>query len=51
MRTLQNALWELGGAPLEHRTDRISTAVNNTSEAREFTMRWITNNIHPNSDI
>ncbi|HZU25566.1 MAG TPA: IS21 family transposase [Bryobacteraceae bacterium] len=37
---LQNALWELGGAPLEHRTDRMSTAVNNTSEAREFTVRY-----------
>ncbi|HET7872686.1 MAG TPA: IS21 family transposase [Terriglobales bacterium] len=37
---LQNALWELGGAPLEHRTDRMSTAVNNTSEEREFTVRY-----------
>jgi hypothetical protein len=37
---LQNALWELGGAPLEHRTDRMSTAVNNTSETREFTVRY-----------
>lgn len=37
---LQNALWELGGAPLEHRTDRMSTAVNNTSEEREFTGRY-----------
>jgi hypothetical protein len=37
---LQNALWELGGVPLEHRTDRMSTAVNNTSEAREFTVRY-----------
>jgi hypothetical protein len=37
---LQNALWELGGAPLEHRTDRMSTAVNNTSEGREFTLRY-----------
>ncbi len=26
--------------PLEHRTDRISTAVNNISEAREFTVRY-----------
>src|SRR5271156_4912624 len=26
---LQNALWELGGVPLRHRTDRMSTAVNN----------------------
>jgi len=37
---LQNALWELGGAPLEHRTDRMSTAVNNTSQEREFTSRY-----------
>jgi hypothetical protein len=37
---LQNALWELGGAPLEHRTDRMSTAVNNTGEEREFTGRY-----------
>lgn len=37
---LQNALWELGGAPLEHRTDRMSTAVNNTSDEREFTVRY-----------
>ena len=29
---LQNALWELGGAPPEHRTDRLSTAVNNMSQ-------------------
>ena len=37
---LQNALWELGGVPLEHRTDRLSTAVNNVSEEREFTARY-----------
>jgi hypothetical protein len=37
---LQNALWELGGAPLEHRTDRMSTAVNNTRQQREFTVRY-----------
>ena len=37
---LQNALWELGGVPLEHRTDRMSTAVNNMSEAHEFTARY-----------
>jgi Mu transposase, C-terminal domain len=37
---LQNALWELGGVPLSHRTDRMSTAVNNTSEAKEFTARY-----------
>ena len=37
---LQNALWELGGAPSEHRTDRLSTAVNNMSNAKEFTSRY-----------
>lgn len=37
---LQNALWELGAAPLEHRTDRMSLAVNNTSDEREFTTRY-----------
>jgi hypothetical protein len=37
---LQNALWELGGVPLEHRTDRLSTAVNNMSEEQEFTTRY-----------
>jgi len=37
---LQNALWNLGGVPLEHRTDRLSTAVNNMSEEKEFTARY-----------
>jgi hypothetical protein len=37
---LQNALWELGGVPLEHRTDRLSTAVNNMSDEKEFTSRY-----------
>lgn len=37
---LQEALWALGGVPLEHQTDRMSTAVNNTSEQREFTSRY-----------
>jgi hypothetical protein len=37
---LQNALCELGGSPLEHQTDRMSTAVNNMSEEREFTARY-----------
>ena len=37
---LQNALWELGGVPLEHRTDRMSLAVNNGSDEREFTARY-----------
>lgn len=37
---LQNALWELGGAPGEHRTDRLSPAVNNMDEEKEFTSRY-----------
>ena len=37
---LQKALWELGGVPLEHRTDRLSTAVNNMSNEKEFTTRY-----------
>jgi len=37
---LQNALWELGGVPLEHRTDRLSAAVNNLIDTREFTRAY-----------
>jgi hypothetical protein len=37
---LQNALWELGGVPMQHQTDRMSTAVNNMSDEREFTARY-----------
>ena len=37
---LQNALWELGGVPLEHRTDRMSAAVNNLSDAKDFTRAY-----------
>jgi Mu transposase, C-terminal domain len=37
---LQNALWELGGVPREHRSDRMSAAVNNLSDAREFTAAY-----------
>jgi hypothetical protein len=33
---LQNALWELGGVPRLHRTDRMTAAVNNLSEQVEF---------------
>jgi hypothetical protein len=32
---LQNALWELGGVPEKHRTDRLSTAVNKTDHSQE----------------
>ena len=34
---LQQALWELGGVPQRHRTDRMSLAVNNASSTKEFT--------------
>jgi hypothetical protein len=37
---LQNALWELGGVPAEHRSDRMSVAVNNLKERGEFTARY-----------
>jgi hypothetical protein len=37
---LQNALWELGGVPLEHRTDRLSAAVNNLTNPEEFARRY-----------
>ena len=37
---LQNALWELGGVPQRHRTDCLTAAVANTSNADEFTQRY-----------
>ena len=37
---LQNALWTLGKVPHRHRTDRLSTAVNNMSDPTEFTDRY-----------
>lgn len=37
---LQEALWTLGGVPVRHRTDRLSAAVNNLSETKEFTSRY-----------
>lgn len=33
---LQNALWELGAVPEEHRTDSLTAAVNNLGERGEF---------------
>jgi hypothetical protein len=36
----QNAIWELGKIPQRHRTDRMSTAVNNACNAAEFTDRY-----------
>ncbi len=37
---LQHALWELGGVPLCHRTDRLSTAVRKVPNLEEFTQRY-----------
>jgi hypothetical protein len=37
---LQNALWELGKVPTEHRTDRLSAAINNHCNKTEFTERY-----------
>lgn len=37
---LQNALWELGGTPEMHRTDRLSTAVHKVENPEEFTRRY-----------
>jgi hypothetical protein len=37
---LQQALWELGGVPERHRTDRMSAAVSNLSDRKEFTRRY-----------
>lgn len=37
---LQNAVWELGKVPQRHRTDRLSTAVNNMTHPAEFTDRY-----------
>jgi len=37
---LQNALWELGKIPTEHRTDRLSAAINNHCNKSNFTERY-----------
>jgi hypothetical protein len=37
---LQNALWLLGGAPREHRTDSLSAAFKNLSEEEDFTRAY-----------
>jgi len=37
---LQSALWELGGVPVAHRTDRMSTAVNKMDHPDTFTRRY-----------
>jgi hypothetical protein len=36
----QNAIWELGAVPAEHRTDRLSSAVNNMTNPEEFNRRY-----------
>ena len=37
---LQNALWSLGGVPLEHRTDSLSAAFNNLAEREVLGRRY-----------
>lgn len=37
---LQNAWWRCGGVPRKHRSDRLSSAVNNLDEKRDFTWRY-----------
>jgi hypothetical protein len=37
---LQNALWELGGVPGAHRSDRLTAAVQKTASPEEFTARY-----------
>lgn len=37
---LQNALWELGGVPQQHRTDCLTSAVNKVTHPEEFTSRY-----------
>lgn len=37
---LQSALWELGGVPEGHQTDRLSTAVHKADSPEEFTQRY-----------
>jgi hypothetical protein len=37
---LQNALWQAGGRPQEHRTDSLSAAFKNLAEEQDFTERY-----------
>ena len=37
---LQNALWQAGGTPQEHRTDSLSAAFRNLAEEEDFTARY-----------
>jgi hypothetical protein len=37
---LQNALWQVGGAPQEHRSDSLSAAFKNLAQEEDFTARY-----------
>lgn len=37
---LQNALWQAGGCPREHRTDSLSAAFKNLLQEHDFTLRY-----------
>ena len=37
---LQNALWQAGGAPQEHRSDSLSAAFKNLAQEEDFTVRY-----------
>lgn len=37
---LQNALWQAGGCPREHRTDSLSAAFKNLQQEEDFTVRY-----------
>ncbi|MGU7776404.1 IS21 family transposase [Burkholderia sp. MR1-5-21] len=37
---LQNALWQAGGCPREHRTDSLSAAFKNLQDEEDFTVRY-----------
>lgn len=39
-RGLQNALWQAGGCPREHRTDSLSAAFKNLQDEEDFTVRY-----------
>ena len=43
---LQNALWELGGVPQTHRTDRLTAAVNNLGDRDLFQQRYLASMAH-----
>jgi len=38
---LQNALWELGGVPIKHRTDCLTAAVHKECNPKDFTNRYL----------